>query len=359
MGGIAVLIRAQLAQWCLEVSVKHFNTELWERRSGATGQFGLANLVLFFVNTWRLSWTVASRRPLLVHYHTSLGLAVLKDTMLAFWLRWILRRPVILQIHFADVDYILLSRAKLLRRLQLVFLMISCDRIALLSQSIERELAAILSPRQTLLWKKKATILPNFTALPTLPRRRPVTLLPVGLFFIGNIGWRKGAYDLLRASLKLKTRGTAAFEVVFAGPFDSSKEERQFRGVIRELGLEAQVRLLGSVAGKAKEEAFLAADVFVLPSYGEGVPVALIEAMAYGLPAVVTSVGGIPETVTDGGEGFIIRPGDIDSLAERLSELIADEDLRMRMGSAGRLRALEQHSPKAYFDALGALYASI
>ena len=105
---------------------------------------------------------------------------------------------------------------------------------------------------------------------------------------------------------------------------------------MRALGLAAQVEFLGWVAGEAKQAQLAQADVFVLPSYNEGLPVSLLEAMAYGVPVISTRVGGIPELVRDGIDGFLIEPGDRAALEDRLRRLAEDARLRQTMGDAAR-----------------------
>jgi glycosyltransferase involved in cell wall biosynthesis len=89
---------------------------------------------------------------------------------------------------------------------------------------------------------------------------------------------------------------------------------------------------LGPVSLEERLAFFKRADVFVLPTYAEGTPISMLEAMAAGLPVVSTPVGGIPDVVEDGVEGFIVKPGDVEALADRLARLINDPERRRRMG---------------------------
>lgn len=100
-------------------------------------------------------------------------------------------------------------------------------------------------------------------------------------------------------------------------------------------------------------------DAFVLPSVNEGTPVGAIEALASGTPVVATRVGGVPDVVRDGVDGFLVGPGEIDTAADRLARLAADPALRARFGEAGRARVLERYSVARLVDDVDRLYQSL
>jgi glycosyltransferase involved in cell wall biosynthesis len=100
-------------------------------------------------------------------------------------------------------------------------------------------------------------------------------------------------------------------------------------------------------------------DAFLLPSVTEGTPVSAIEALASGTPVVATRVGGVPDVVTDGTDGFLVEPGDTEAAAERLAELASDPELRARLGAAGAARARERYSVKRLVDDVDRLYRSL
>jgi glycosyltransferase involved in cell wall biosynthesis len=108
------------------------------------------------------------------------------------------------------------------------------------------------------------------------------------------------------------------------------------------LGLQAAVELLGT---SDDVPALLAdADIFVLSSRSEGLPLSILEAMARGLPVVATAVGGIVELVDDGVTGFLVEPGDVDGMAAAIRRLVADPSLRMELGEGGRSRVADEFS---------------
>jgi glycosyltransferase involved in cell wall biosynthesis len=100
-------------------------------------------------------------------------------------------------------------------------------------------------------------------------------------------------------------------------------------------------------------------DAFVLPSVTEGTPVSAIESLASGTAVVANRVGGVPDVVRDGVDGFLVEPGDIDGAAARLAELAADPALRTRLGEAGRARVLERYAVARLVDDVDRLYRSL
>jgi glycosyltransferase involved in cell wall biosynthesis len=156
---------------------------------------------------------------------------------------------------------------------------------------------------------------------------------PLRLLFLGDVVERKGVADLLRALAALRAEGRP--QLVVAGPGEASR----FRRLAAELGIAERVAWPGWVDEAAKRELLRAADVFVLPSHVEGVPLALLEAMASGLPSVVTPVGGVPDAVLAGETSLVVPAGDVRALARAIGRLVEDAPLRARLGARAQERA--------------------
>jgi glycosyltransferase involved in cell wall biosynthesis len=154
-------------------------------------------------------------------------------------------------------------------------------------------------------------------------RERPVVVS------VGRLASQKDPMTLLAAARRL-TAGTVV--LVGDGPLRPTAER-----YVRDHGLQNRVILSGMRTDVASILAV--ADVFVLASRWEGLPLAIIEAMMAGLPVVATRVGGVPELVEDGVTGVIVPPRDSEALAAALKRLLADPGLRSRMGRAGQERA--------------------
>jgi glycosyltransferase involved in cell wall biosynthesis len=171
--------------------------------------------------------------------------------------------------------------------------------------------------------------------------------------WIGRMTGVKRTDDVLLAFRALRGRGVdACLCLVGDGPDRDHVERRA-----HDLGVMRDTLFLGYQEGVAPF--FAAFDAFVLPSVNEGTPVTTIEALAAGRPVVATRVGGLPDVVRDGVDGFLVEPGAIDELAERLARLAADPGLRGRMGAAGRDRVLERYAVSRLIDDVDRLYRSL
>lgn len=150
------------------------------------------------------------------------------------------------------------------------------------------------------------------------------------VIFVGRLIFNKGPQFLVEALPAVATRfPEARFQLIGEGPLRSELETRVARA-----GLGERVRFLGE---REDVPALLAeGDLLVRPSLLEGLPLAVLEAMACGLPIIATPVGGTPEVVKDGVNGFLVKPGDVSQLTERLCDLLADAALRRKMGRANR-----------------------
>ncbi|MGR9037608.1 MAG: glycosyltransferase family 4 protein [Gammaproteobacteria bacterium] len=160
---------------------------------------------------------------------------------------------------------------------------------------------------------------------------------------------------LLRACARLKSLGIQ-FRCVLVG--DGPTRDNLLSEVAK-LGLESCVELAGPADQSGVLRWLQQATVSVLSSHSEGMPVCLMEAAACGLPAVATSVSGVPELIEDGVTGFVVPTGDEAALATALAKVIGNKDLAVRMGKAARLRAQARFSVGLQVDRLLDLWAGI
>jgi glycosyltransferase involved in cell wall biosynthesis len=176
---------------------------------------------------------------------------------------------------------------------------------------------------------------------------------PPMALFLGDIVERKGVYDLVRAWPEVVS-ATPGARLVMAG----RGEIAQVHKLAATLGVDGLIETPGWVDVGAKRRLLGAATLFVLPSYFEGVPISLLEAMAAGLPSVLTPVGGVPDAVTERQEALFVPVGDIPALAHALTQVFASPELARALGGSARLR-VEAFDLPAFADHIDRLYRSI
>jgi glycosyltransferase involved in cell wall biosynthesis len=187
----------------------------------------------------------------------------------------------------------------------------------------------------------------------TRARARRMMGIPRGRFTVGWIGRMtavKRTEDIVLALQRLVEGGVDAC-ICFVG--DGPDRERTEQ-LASDLELMERCLFLGYQDDVAPF--YAAFDALVLPSANEGTPVSVIEALAGSRPVVATRVGGVPDVVRDGVDGFLVEPGDVEALADRLGRLAADPELARRMGEAGRARVLERYSVQRLVGDVDALY---
>ena len=171
-------------------------------------------------------------------------------------------------------------------------------------------------------------------AVPTPPVAAP------RLVCVGRLCEQKGQLLLLEATRRVLDAGLEV-ELVLAGDGEMRAEVERH---IDALALRASVRVTGWIDGEQVREEILAARALVLPSFAEGLPVVIMEAMALCRPVISTYVAGIPELVRDGENGWLVPAGDVDALAQAMRQCLeAPGEARQRMGVTGRERVLARH----------------
>jgi glycosyltransferase involved in cell wall biosynthesis len=174
----------------------------------------------------------------------------------------------------------------------------------------------------------RIVVLPNASARPSLPHRGGGDR--VHILFLGRIGERKGVPQLSEALQRIK--GLPNWRATIAG--DGEVEETRAR--VAELGLADRIDLPGWVGPEGVADLLASADILVLPSFSENLPVSVIEGMAAGLAVVATPVGAVEDIMEDELTGLLVPPGDVDALTRALTRVVTDAALRARLGAAAQ-----------------------
>lgn len=332
-GGITTVEQLYLDAWDYSrYDLRHIGTLV----DGSKVLKLLIALKAFIQSCYRL----ATWKPDILHIHLSWRASFYRKSLFVI-LGKIFRTKIILHCNASRFDIFYDSSSKLKRKF-IRLILSSADRMLVVSQQWRRYFEGL------------------FLSVPLHVIYNPV-VCPPGLsrgndrkavvLSLGQLGRRKGTYDILQAIPRVLEVCPQA-EFWFGGHGEVEDVER----ILKTKPWRDHVRLLGWVTGDRKEDVLTRAALFVLPSYHEGLPLAILEAMAYGLPVVSTPVGGIPEAVIDGETGFLVEPGDVEAIAQRVTLLLSDAELRGQMGMNARRRALEKFEVGVVIQQLFAIY---
>ncbi len=262
---------------------------------------------------------VSMRKTRVIHVHAS------ADTSFARKLPFLalgrlFRKELIFHIHSSHFDFYVANRNRFIRRvIERVFTEV--DLVVVLADEWKRLIQAAFPS----VGAEKIVVIRN--PVEASSPKDPLVDGVRRVLFLGAFTRSKGIEDLIEAAGML-TDLQPEVEVVLCG---AGPEEQHVRERTRELGLEKQVVFAGWVSGEEKWRRMREASVLVLPSYKEGMPIALLEGMAMGLPLVATRIAAVPEIVEERRNGLLVEPGDIEGLASRLRLLLENERLRETM----------------------------
>jgi len=171
-----------------------------------------------------------------------------------------------------------------------------------------------------------AVVVPNgISEPPGAGAPRPLDPMAIHLLYVGSVSEAKGVLTLLGAVRELARGGGRPVSLDVAGEWASEEFEQRVRSAVVADGLEREIRFHGLVVGEEKWQLFRQAHVLVHPTRWDGQPVTILEALAYGVPVVATQVGAIPDTISSGVEGYVMRDGSVAEAVAGVLELTRDD----------------------------------
>lgn len=302
-----------------------------------TGRGFLSNLMAY---GWALIMVIQAclfvYKPLF-HIHIAIGGSCFRKISLAAICRCF-HKPYIMHIHAGEFYSRLQNQHPLLRR-YIIDILNSSAKIVTIARCWEEEYASILDPQKlTMIYNP----CPIWTENPAdRENEQPVFL------FAGLLCQAKGVYDLADAAKMLSQ--THDFQLKIFGSGENEKLQAY-------IGDCRKINVFPWVDQEILINEYDHADVFVLPSYIEGLPMVVLEAMGRGLPVIAARVGGIPEIVSDGYNGFLIEAGDVDGLVQKMAALVDDKGQRVAMGRNSSQYVSRSMSLDTIAGQLAALY---
>ena len=351
VGGISKNYESLLASNLMSKADVYFvETSKGDLSFAARGGYKIINILNACKNITRYVKTLVEVKPDIVHLGTASGLSLLKHGAMAFIAR-LLRYKVIVQFHFS---FSKLQSQNILSNLA-VWMIGYCNGAIIISSEWLQ--------LQKIFPKMRIKFIPNAidTRIYSDIERPRNTQIDSGvqLLYLGHLGKDKGIYDLLQAIRVLKEKTLMKFMLDLYGESLEIGAFENIRTVIEKSGLSDVVRIHNPVYNEDKKKVLALSDIFILASHHEGMPISIIEAMAAGLPVIASMVGGITDQIIDEETGYLVQPNNPNELCQALQKLIEDRKLRIRMGSAGRERAVNNFDNNNRVESLLLFYELI
>jgi len=318
-GGIASVVRTQLESPLAE----KYNLRVFPVLREAASKASLLCWLWRAVSRgFGLLFCLLRSRPDCVHIHTASGSSFWALSIAALMCRVLRRCPIIFHIHGGGFGRFI-ERCSGLKRRWLHASLRRAAAVVVLSRYWQEVLSEI-APAERVHVIENAVLFPE-----TEPR--PLGQAPYTILFVGFLEKHKGIYELLEAAAQLNQSHEGQFSFLVAGDEEVVGHRDEVAARHRELEL-GNVELLGSVRGEALQALYREADIFILPSHTEALPMVILEAMASSLPLVATPVGSLPE-VLGPENALFVPPGDATALAEAIVALADDTEGRLKMAT--------------------------
>lgn len=257
------------------------------------------NILVFFKQLFIIFITLLTNRSIkIVHIHGAHKGSFYRKYMIFLLAKNIFRKKVIYHNHSGCFDAYFKESSNTFKKL-ITYVVNNSDAVICLSSFWKVFFETNFNP-------KRLYVVNNVISHPVIRPRNEKSFIQ--FFFLGRITQQKGIYDLLGVLKKNKDFFENRIKVKIGG----NDEIEKLKEIIKSGNLENFVEYIGWIEGEKKNELFNSSDVYILPSYYEGLPISILEAMSYSRPVIATAVGGIPEVIESHVNGILIQPGDLE-----------------------------------------------
>lgn len=283
-------------------------------------------------------------KPDLVHIHSSFGGSFYRKLPIIY-MASIFKIPIVNHIHGSAIaDLYINASPKKKKLVEKCF--DKCRYLIVLSEEWKEKISVVKTSTPTVVVENYSVIHKECLCKKTSEIKQ--------ILFLGFITELKGCFDIPEIVEKV-TRQYDKIKVILAG----SGEVKKVQEILKKKKLEKYFIFPGWVKKEEKEKLLKTANLFLLPSYTEAMPMSILEAMGYGLPIIASNVGGIPQLVEDGKNGFMVKPGDIDGFATAILNIIKNDDLNYEMGKSSLEKADEKYSLEGHIEKIKVLYEAV
>lgn len=250
-------------------------------------------------------------KPDIVHIHSSFGASFYRSIPFIYIASWA-KKAIINHIHGSEFDKFYINTGNKKKKV-VKKVWSKCTKFIVLSKEWKKTFSVVIP-------KEKMEVIENYSKIISNVNRKENHNQ---VLFLGAINKMKGCYDIVDVIANVKKQ-IPNIKMIIAG----DGEIEQVKKKTAELGVEDNIEFPGWVRAEEKDRLLRESDVFFLPSYTEGMPMSILDAMGYGLPIVSSNVGGIPKLVHNDENGYLCLPGDIKKFSDSIIKLLTDDEKR-------------------------------
>ena len=259
------------------------------------------------------------------------------------------KKKTILHLHGSEFEVFYNNSNNLLKKM-LKNTLEEVDSVIVLGKSW-REIVQRIAPKSKINIFNNAVNIPDFKAKWNNEK--------INILFLGVLIKRKGIYELIQAIKELDKSGIIKQKNIKFSIGGTGPEEYRIKNMVKEYNLEYCIEMLGWVSGEMKEMLFKQSQIFILPSYNEGLPMSILEAMSYGIPTISTHVGSISEVVINNKTGYLLDRPDSIIIKEAIQDIILDNTIWEEMSKLSKKLIVENFNEERYFDRINMLYLEV
>ena len=252
---------------------------------------------------------------------------------------------VIIHLHGAEFKKFYSDECSVAKQQHITYTFNLADKVIVLSTQWKEWVSELMED------KNKVCVVYNAVPEVSLPLKNDKKDV---ILFLGRLGKRKGVDDLIAAFAKIANEFPNC-RLDLGGDGDLAIYKKQ----VVSLGIEKQVRFLGWIVGETKNQCLANATIYCLPSYNEGFPMGVLEAMSSGIAVVSSKAGGIPDAILDQKEGLLIDAGNIDALSDALALMLDNAEVRNQYALAAKEKYLNNFSPEVIIPQLQNIYREL
>lgn len=339
-GGISTVIKQYLDNDFERTDIKYLSSYI-QGSNVKKALFFLKSYFVYVKKTLMNEFDIA-------HVHMSYNGSFYRKLLILLMSK-LFNKKVIIHLHGSEFEDFYYNSNKLIKSI-IRFLLRNCDAFLVLGDNWKKKIEEI-EPKSNVYILKNCVSIPKFKV--KLDNNR------FNILFLGVLIKRKGIYDLLEVikilnENKLIEKYNLNFIIGGTG-----KEESNIKELIKEYNIGDYVNMVGWIDKLNKEELLKKTQLFILPSYNEGLPMALLEAMSYGIPAISTDVGSVNEVIDNEENGYLIKPNNKYSLYNRIIDIVEDEGKWKVFSEDSKKKISECFNEKIYFQNIEEIYYRI